>query len=77
MGKPYLGGRYVLFANRVNKGQDLTMIKAYELRDGKVFKLTEDGIAGTTVLSRKRNKHDSLSSEETFLQTLRSTRNTA
>lgn len=77
MGKPYLGGRYVLFANRVNKGQDLTMIKAYELRDGKVFKLTEDGIAGTIVLSRKRNKPDSLSSEETFLQTLRSTRNTA
>src|SRR5690242_20351777 len=28
MGKPYLGGRYVLFADRVNKGQDLTMIKA-------------------------------------------------
>ena len=77
MGKPYLGGRYVLFADRVNKGEDLTMIKAYELRDGKVFKLTEDGSVGTTVLSRKRNKRDSLSSEKTFLQTLRSTRNTA
>jgi hypothetical protein len=72
MGKPYVGGRYVVFLETIHKGEDLTMIRAYELRDGKVFKLTEDGTPGGVVLSNEPNHPDSLSSEETFLQAVRS-----
>jgi len=72
MGKPYIGGRYVVFLTRIHKGEDLAMTRAYELRDAKVFKLTEDGTPGSVVLSNKPNQPDSLSSEETFLQAVRS-----
>ncbi len=72
MGKPYVGGRYVVFLEMIHRGEDLTLIRAYELRDGKVFKLTEDGTPGSVVLSNKPNQPDSLSSEETFLQAVRS-----
>jgi hypothetical protein len=72
MGKPYIGGRYVVFLEMIHRGEDLTMIRAYELRDRKVFKLTEDGTPGSVVLSNKPNQPDSLSSEETFLQAVRS-----
>jgi hypothetical protein len=72
MGKPYVGGRYVVFSETIHKGEDLTMIRAYELRDRKVFKLTEDGTPGSVVLSNKPNQPDRLSNEETFLQAVRS-----
>jgi hypothetical protein len=72
MGKPYVGGRYVVFLETIHKGEDITMIRAYELRNAKVFKLTEDGTPGSVVLSNKPNQPDSLSGEETFLQAVRS-----
>jgi len=55
-----------------HKGEDLTVIRAYELRDGKVFKLTGDGTAGSEVLSEKPNQPDFLSKQDTFLKAVRS-----
>src|SRR5262249_46987121 len=43
LGKTRFGGRYVLFAQRANEGNDIALIKGYELRDGTVFRLTQDG----------------------------------
>ena len=60
MGKPHIGGRYVVFLQTIHKGEDLTMIRAYELRNGNVFKLTEDGTPGSVVLSNKPNQPDFL-----------------
>lgn len=71
MGKPRVGGRYVLFLLAIHEGKDLEILRAYELRDGKVFRLTEDGSSGTVLLSRTPNKPDSLSDEQGFLQTIR------
>jgi hypothetical protein len=71
LGKAYAGGRYVFFLRQVHEGKDLAMLTAYELRDGKVFKLTEDGTPGKTLLSKTPNKPDSLSDEQGFLQTIR------
>jgi len=70
-GQPYLGGRYVLFVETVHQGQDLGILRACELRDGKVFKLTEDGSPGKVLLSKTPNKPDSFSDEQEFLQTIR------
>ena len=71
IGKTYVGGRYVFFLRQVHEGKDLAILSAYELREGKVFKLTEDGIPGKVLLSRTPNKPDSLSDEQGFLQTIR------
>lgn len=67
----YVGGRYVFFLRQVHEGKDLAILRAYELRDAKVFKLTEDGSPGKVLLSRTPNKPDSLSDEQGFLQTIR------
>jgi HEAT repeat protein len=72
MGRPYVGGHYVVFVKMTHKGEDLTVFRAYELSDGKVFKLTEDGTAGSEVLSEKPNQPDFLSKEDTFLKAVRS-----
>lgn len=37
LGKTRVGKRYIFFAERVNRGYDISLIKSYELRDGKVF----------------------------------------
>jgi hypothetical protein len=37
LGKTLRGKRYMFFADRLNKGSDISLIKSYELRDGKVF----------------------------------------
>jgi len=66
-----LGGGYVLLLKAIHEGKDLEILKAYELRDGKVFKLTEDGSPGNVLLSRTPNKPNSLSDEQGFLQTVR------
>jgi hypothetical protein len=71
IGKTYVGGRYVFFLRQVHDGKDIAILSAYELRDGKVFKLTEDGRPGTVLLSRTPNQPDSLSDEQGLLQTLR------
>jgi len=71
MGRPRVGGRYVFFLQQVHEGKDLEILKAYELRDGKVFKLTEDGSLGKVILSKTPDKSDSFSNEQTFLQSVR------
>jgi hypothetical protein len=71
IGRMYVGGRYVFFLRQVHEGKDLAILSAYELRDGKVFKLAEDGSPGKVLLSRTPNRPDSLSDEQKFLQTLR------
>jgi len=71
MGEPRVGGRYVLFLKAIHQGEDLEILNAYELRDGKVFKLTEDGSRGKVLLSKTPNKPDSLSDEQKFLQAMR------
>lgn len=71
MGKPRVGGWYVLFLTTIHEGRDLEILKAYELREGKVFKLTEDGSPGDVLLSRTPNKPDSLSEEQELLKTIR------
>ena len=70
-GQAHAGGRYVFFLRQVHEGKDLAILSAYELRDGKVFKLTEDGSPGNVLLSTTPNKADSLSDEQDFLQTIR------
>ena len=71
IGKAYVGGRYVFFLRQVHEGKDLAILSAYELRDGKVFKLTEDGSPGKVLVSRTPNKPDSFSDEQGLLQTIR------
>jgi hypothetical protein len=71
MGKPRIGGRYVLFLRQVHEGMDLEILKAYELRDGKVFKLTEDGSTGKVMLSKTPNKPDAFSEEQTFVEAVK------
>jgi len=71
MGRPRVGGRYLLFLKDIHKGKDLTILSAYELRDEKVFELTEDGSPGKVLLSRTPNKPDSFSDEQELLQTIR------
>src|SRR5258708_5268047 len=67
IGKTYVGGRDVVFLRQVHEGKDLAILKAYQLPDGKVFKLTEDGSPGKVLLSKTPNKADSLSDEQEFL----------
>ncbi|HTS12760.1 MAG TPA: hypothetical protein VMH00_11635 [Candidatus Limnocylindrales bacterium] len=71
LGKAHAGGRYVFFLRQVHENKDLAILSAYELREGKVFKLTEDGSPGKVLLSRAPNHPDSLSDEQIFLQAIR------
>ena len=49
LGKPQLGKRYVFFAERVNDGSDLSLIKSYESINGQVF--TNDSGSGRLISS--------------------------
>lgn len=70
-GNPYIGGRYVVFAKERPKHGALDIVRAYELRDGKVFRLAEDGKPGKVLLSTKANRTDDpLSNEQTFLHAI-------
>ncbi len=71
LGQAYVGGRYVFFLRQVHEGKDFAILTAYELRDGKVYELTEDGSPSNALLSRTPQKPDSLSDEHGFLQTIR------
>lgn len=71
IGKTYTEGRYVFFLRQVHEGKDLAILSAYELRDGKVFKLSEDGSPGKVLLSTLPNQPDVLSDEQGFLQAIR------
>jgi hypothetical protein len=71
LGKTHLGGRYVLFAKGIHGGKDLTLIRGYELRDGQVFKLRENGSPGPTLVSTIPGAANTLSLEKAFLQAVR------
>lgn len=71
LGKPYVGGRFVLFAVETHGGKDLTLIRGYELRDSRVFELTEDGTPGTKLISTTPGVSATLSDEGVFLQEIR------
>jgi hypothetical protein len=71
LGQAYVGGRYVFFLRQVHEGKDLEILRAYELRDGKVFKLAEDGSRGQVILSKTSGREDSLSREESLLHFIR------
>lgn len=71
-GNPYIGGRYVVFAKEQPNHGPLDIVRAYELRDGRVFRLAEDGKPGEVLLTTKANQiDDPLSNEQTFLQAVR------
>jgi hypothetical protein len=70
LGKPYVGGRFVLFATRIHDNNDLAMIRGYELRDGKVYQLTEHGSPGRKLFTRSPGEPDPLSQEGLFLEAL-------
>jgi hypothetical protein len=64
LGRPRVGMRYVLFADSIHEGKDFAMLRGYELRDGKVFRLTEDGRPSGAQMA-------SFPQEETFLEAIR------
>lgn len=68
LGKPCVGRRYVFFAQRVNKSNDLSLIKGYELQNGKVF--TFDTRASKPI-SAKPDVPVSFSDETVFLDVVR------
>jgi hypothetical protein len=64
VGRPQVGMRYVLFAVSIHDGVDFSVMRGYELRDGKVFRLTEDGSPSNALVS-------DFSQEQTFLKAIR------
>lgn len=67
LGKPHVGGRYIFFLRPTHKGQDLTLITGYELRNGSVYELAEDGGSGNEIFTRNAGRSDPLSNEAAFL----------
>jgi hypothetical protein len=72
LGKTRVGNRYVLFAKKIHHKKDLTLIRGYELRDGQVFRLTEDGNPGDVPVSSIPGDANIPSEEKAFIQALRS-----
>jgi hypothetical protein len=68
LGKPQLGNRYVFFARRVNDGRDVSLIKSYELVDGKVF--TNDSRA-SRLISTLPGVPQAWADEAAFLKAVR------
>lgn len=73
LGRTLAGNRYVLFAKRIHHGKDLTLIRGYELRDGRVLKLSEDGSPGDVLVSSVPGTADAPSQEGEFLRSVRNT----
>jgi hypothetical protein len=71
LGRTHVGGRYVLFAKRTRRGNDIMLVRGYELRDGRVFKLNDDGSPGTRLISSTPGVADTPSEEGSFLQAVR------
>jgi len=64
LGRPRVGMRYVFFADSIHEGKDFSMLRGYELRDGKVFRLTENGSQSNALVSN-------LWQEKEFLKAVR------
>ncbi|MGD0841951.1 MAG: hypothetical protein ABSA32_12415 [Candidatus Acidiferrales bacterium] len=76
LGRTRVGGRYVLFASAIHQGKDLTLIRGYELRDGQVFILTDDGGPGSVLLGATipgGADASTFSQEKAYLQAVRNT----
>ena len=71
LGRTYAGGRYVLFAKRIHNGKDLSLVRAYELRDGRVFRLRADGGPGNILLLKSMGNASAPYGESEFLQLVR------
>ena len=69
LGNVRCGARYVFFAKRTHGGLDQEMQKAYELRGGKVYELTDDGSPATHPLGG--GEAGVLSNEQSFLALIR------
>jgi hypothetical protein len=70
MGRAYVKGRYAFFLRRINGGKEIGILRAYEIRNGKVFKLTEDGRPGKIMLPTGSNKAKSFFDEQMFIREL-------
>jgi hypothetical protein len=68
LGNLKLSRRYVVFARAINKGNDISLIKSYELVDGKVF--TNDSRPGR-LLSTLAGVPLTWADEEAFLKAVR------
>ena len=68
LGRPNLGKRYVFFVRRVNDGSDVSLIKSYELVDGKVF--TNDS-RSSKLISSLPGVPKAWASEATFVEAVR------
>jgi hypothetical protein len=68
LGKTRVGRRYVFFARRVNEAGDLSLIKSYELRDGKVF--TNDSREGKPITALP-GVPEAWASEAAFVEAVR------
>jgi hypothetical protein len=71
LGRTHVGGRYILFAKRIHHGKDLTLIRGYELREGRVFKLTADGNPGDVLVSSIAGAASIPFEEKAFIQAVR------
>ena len=70
LGKMAAGGRYMVFARKIHANKDVTLVRAYELRDGQVYKLTDDGTPSTIPVSSIPGIANTSSEEKAFLQSV-------
>jgi len=68
LGKPRFGKRYLLFGESVNNGNDINLIKSYELVDGKTF--TDDS-GPSRLISAMPEVPESWGDETAFLAAVR------
>ena len=68
LGRTRIGGRYILFAKKIHNGRDLTLIRGYELRAGRVFRLEDNGNSGSALVSSTPGASDIPSDEKSFLE---------
>lgn len=68
LGKTCIGKRYIFFAERVNKDGDISLIKSYELRNGKVF---TNNSRVSKLISTMPGVPETWAYETTFLEAVR------
>lgn len=71
LGEPRLERRYVLFARSIHNGNDLEMIKGYELRDGKVFTISEGDNELGVLVTTLPDVPKEYAKEETLLELIK------
>jgi hypothetical protein len=71
LGMPRTGSRCVFFARKIHKNKDLSLIRVYELRDGRVLTISEDGGARQYSPINPVSSASDLERESAFLAKLR------